>query len=621
MKLRLRNIQFKGFRSLTDCRLDVDGAVTTVVGENETGKTNVLVAIEKFNKGRNFDPLIDRRQHSRTDPTLALTFDILGEKNELFEILGAKQDDRTKTLVIEKQGDSYSIVTPAPNVEKSKFYIEALEVASVENDEVEGEQEATQESQVPSEEPSEEGASEADDEEEERVEVDHDEISKKIVDWILSKVDIKYFKGRDTTELIKGQIGLRALQTSPDKNSQMIKLLSIGGINPEDFPTDPGQQHFLKKASTEITERIKKFWKQEDIEVEISYSAPNVIIKVKDGKIDGDVWLSPEQRSDGFQWYFAFYVHFLGELESKITDSLLLLDEPGIFLHADGQQNLLELFEEITKNGNQIIYTTHSPFMIHRDYIDRVRFIQKKGKGSVIDNSAWSRGGQGTLPEPVRATVGMLLSDSLLYGKKNLVVEGPSDKIYIRDISNMLASAGKKEIINFKEVSVLPAYSATKIPTTVQFLKNEALTVLAVADSDGSGNSALAQLITKKVLTDDEIIKLKDIAGGGSPRESIEDFVPKKFFLSAVNEVYAELYDDWQEIKENDLSGGYYPVVPKIQEVLKKRQIDTELEKVKIAQRVIENCEVKQIINDKREIADEWKKMVDLISAIHNKVK
>jgi len=260
--------------------------------------------------------------------------------------------------------------------------------------------------------------------------------------------------------------------------------------------------------------------------------------------------------------------------------------------------------------------------MIHRDYIDRVRFVQKKEKGSIIDNSAWSRGGQGTLPEPVRATVGMLLSDSLLYGKKNLVVEGPSDKIYIREISNLLNEGGKKEVVDFKKVSILPAYSATKIPTTVQFLKNEALIVIAVADGDNSGNSALTQLSEKGILDDKEIIKLKEIAGSSSSRESIEDFVPKKVFISALNDVYAELYDDWQILKESDLQGGYYPVVPKIQQILEQRQIDKEVEKVKIVQQVIENIKVADIITGSRgEISEEWKKMVELIREIYKKTK
>jgi len=414
MKLRLRNIQFKGFRSLTDCRLNVDSAVTTIVGENETGKTNVLIAIDKFNIGKKFDSLIDRRQHSDTDPTLILTFDILGKKEDLLDVLGSKQDERTKTLIIEKQGDRYLVNSPKLDVKKSKFYIEAVNKYEneVDNDEKSDQNNPIQDS-------SNENAVNKekinnDDNLVKEINIDEDKIRKEIIDWVISKIDIKYFKGRDTTELIQGEVSLKNLINNPKKYSHIIKLLSIGGLEPHTFPTSPAQKHILKKASSDITKRINRFWKQEGIEVELSFSSPNIIVKVKDGKIEGDVWLSPQQRSDGFQWYFAFFIHFLGELEKKNTDTILLLDEPGIFLHADGQKDLLELLEEIAKKSNQIIFTTHSPYMIHRDYIDRVRFIQKKRKGSVIDNSAWSRGGQGILPEPIRATIGMLLSDSLL---------------------------------------------------------------------------------------------------------------------------------------------------------------------------------------------------------------
>ena len=258
MKLRLRNIQFKGFRSLTDCHLNVDSTVTTVVGENETGKTNVLIAIEKFNIGKNFDSLIDQRQHSDTDPTLILTFDILGRKEDLLDVLGSKQDDRIKTLIIEKQGDTYLVNSPKLDIKKSKLYIEAVNnyENDIDNDEKSGQNYPIQDSS--NENADNEEEINIDDNLDKEINIDADKIRKKIIDWVISKIDIKYFKGRDTTELIQGEVNLNNLKNTPTKYSQIIKLLSIGDLEPHTFPTSPAKKHILKKASSCITKKINR---------------------------------------------------------------------------------------------------------------------------------------------------------------------------------------------------------------------------------------------------------------------------------------------------------------------------------------------------------------------------
>lgn len=189
----------------------------------------------------------------------------------------------------------------------------------------------------------------------------------------------------------------------------------------------------------------------------------------------------------------------------------------------------------------------------------------------------------------------------------------------MRDLSKLLAEEGRKEVIDFRNVSILPAYSASKIPTTVKFLKNEALTV--IADADANGDSAIMHLIKDNILNEDEVIKLRDIAGINSKCKTIEDFIPKKLFLNELNNVYSEIYDDWEEITPDNIPGDYHPIIPKIEQVLKEKNLDPEIEKIKVAQRIIERCDVKLIIDERGVIDDQWKKIIDLINRIYKKTK
>lgn len=121
-------------------------------------------------------------------------------------------------------------------------------------------------------------------------------------------------------------------------------------------------QIMMSLASKRVSEEIDKIWSQNDHNIEFVVQGSDLrvwVINKKDG-----TRLQLEERSRGYQWYFSFYTVFNVESEARHKDAILLLDEPAIFLHALGQEDFLKktlpkLFEK-----NQILYTTHSPFMI-----------------------------------------------------------------------------------------------------------------------------------------------------------------------------------------------------------------------------------------------------------------
>lgn len=99
-----------------------------------------------------------------------------------------------------------------------------------------------------------------------------------------------------------------------------------------------------------------------------------------------DVEVNLDERSRGFQWFFSFYVTFFADTKGA-GDAILLLDEPGLHLHARSQADLLAHFEQ--DFANQIIYTTHSPFMVPVHRPDAVRTASmSEAAGTTVSNKA-----------------------------------------------------------------------------------------------------------------------------------------------------------------------------------------------------------------------------------------
>lgn len=105
-------------------------------------------------------------------------------------------------------------------------------------------------------------------------------------------------------------------------------------------------------------------------------------IRIRDVK--SMVSLPLENRSKGFNWFFSFWVWFKAIQECETAPYILLLDEPGMHLHATAQRDLVEFLEDLSEKY-QIIYTTHSPYMLER-LKKKVYCVANEEKGTVISH-------------------------------------------------------------------------------------------------------------------------------------------------------------------------------------------------------------------------------------------
>ena len=218
---------------------------------------------------------------------------------------------------------------------------------------------------------------------------------------------------------------------------------------------------------------------------------------------------------------------FLVESKDSHKDSILLLDEPGLSLHPLAQKDLSLFFRNLSKT-NLILYTTHSPFLVDSNHLDRVKavFIQDDGTTNVSSNlrANESNPSQTKSIYPVHAALGLSVSEMLFNNCTPVLVEGPSDQIYLSAIKTLLIAFG--ELTPKKDIIFVPAGGTRGVKPIVSLLtgKNEELPKILL-DSDSQGDQ-MVQALRKDLYKDNpdyvlEVSKIVDIE-----QAEIEDLIP-----------------------------------------------------------------------------------------------
>jgi predicted ATP-dependent endonuclease of OLD family len=166
---------------------------------------------------------------------------------------------------------------------------------------------------------------------------------------------------------------------------------------------------------------------------------------------------------------------------------IYLFDEPGTYLHPSAQLDLQRSFETISDKA-QLAYTTHSLFLISKNYPSRNRVISKTVGGTKIDQKPFTKNWKS-----VRQSLGVLLSNNFLIAEKTLLVEGPSDVIYLLDALKRLKATGQIDV-DLNDMSIVDAGDMQNYVAMAKIMLSEGRSVVALADGDASGKKLQTQL-------------------------------------------------------------------------------------------------------------------------------
>jgi predicted ATPase len=332
--------------------------------------------------------------------------------------------------------------------------------------------------------------------------------------------------------------GAQCLTTA---DRQFEKLCKVAGLDPEHLQELLGQDdqetrnQLANRAGAVVTGEIRRLWKDRALKVRFGLDAHHIDTLVSDPNAAYDVEVNLDDRSRGFQWFFSFYITFFADTKGGVAEkAILLLDEPGLYLHARSQGDLLLHFEK--DFNNQIIYTTHSPFMVPTHRLDSVRTVSiGEVAGTTVTNNP--TGDSRTL-FPLQAALGYNIAQSLFVGSKNLVVEGVTDYWFLSSVSTHLADVNRISLD--PELTLIPAGGAQKVSYMVALLTSEDQSVLVLLDQERDAKATRDDLVKNKLIAEQNVVFVSEGFPAPAPSDAdVEDLLDSSVFDQLVRECYA----------------------------------------------------------------------------------
>jgi len=334
-------------------------------------------------------------------------------------------------------------------------------------------------------------------------------------------------------------------------------LFELADINVDEILKADNFEDFIAELeATEaiISEELFKYWQTnkglqivfqiDKIEKTDKSGNTRVVEHILDIRVKSKgVSLPLRNRSKGFNWFFSFLVWFKKIQEDANSNYILLLDEPGLNLHASAQSNLLDFLEDLSEKY-QIIYTTHSPFMITPDKLDRVRTVLETENGSVISDSIQEKDPNTLFP--LQAALGYDIAQNLFVSKKNLLVEGVSDLMILTSMSAILESENRQYLNS--DITIVPTGGLEKVATFISLLRGSKLEIVCLLDSytDPKGKEKMESLIRDKIIHKNRI-RFYDAYIGSHDKADLEDLFIKGDYLKLFNSAFNE-YEDISEV-------------------------------------------------------------------------
>ncbi len=586
----IKRVKIKKLRSIKDLELTVDESLTVLVGANESGKSNILLAINKFFKfGEEISEPEKYQLESDQPTTIEVEFSLDTNDQEIKDLF---ENANIQKIVIKRVENNYELLEPPVSSENQPT---ETNVKSENNPDDEPEPVSS-----PSPPPPEEILQE--------------------IEQKLPKVI--YFPSFEKNDYLTGHnIDLATLDNpaTPEARS-VLDFLSIGEITIAQLnePDLDRRIKILSRGAAKIGKTINEAWNQEDVKFRIFSDGRYLVIQVRDGKnydpVDDTTWIwtCPEDRSSGFRWFLTFYCKFLARTEGGLNGAILLIDDPGLALHATAQHDFIKLMSQIIGNNNQVFISTHMPYLLDMVELKNIRLIEKREQLGSKVHEDWKRLKNWELPEPL-SSIGYNLRGHVLK-KCNLIVEGESDAILLSGISDLFSKLG----LNFIKEPSLAIISAHGVGSAVPYgllAKSEGLKVLLLLDADQEGRDAKQSATSKKLSAK----VISESIKGNTGRITIEDFLPYRKYITCVNQTHSYIAN-WtdislQEIKNQTPRNTYHPIIKKIQNT---KSVDVRKELA--AQKFVSEMNQEDFVNQDGSLTQEGQLWNDLFELINSQI-
>jgi len=565
----LKNLKIKNYKSIIDSGMFNIEDITTLVGKNESGKSAILEAIYKMNpvnKNDKYEHLYDYPRRYQLDYEQGNIID--GDEvvisywqfsNKEIESLSQKLGDKFITsneLIITSTYHNTNNITISFNFLNIIIYLanncglsdeEIKSLESIKNFDL--------------------------------LKINIESKDAKSVEMQnFAKECLKIFPNYNYESLIKQEIeplipGLMYF-TSYDKMPGLISINDLNGkkssnklqsednvflafldyanisltdlVNPTKLEAMISR---LEAVSARISNNIFEYWTQNKFlkvdvrcdDAKVGDPAPfnqGKIISIRIRNTRHDSTVNFNNRSTGFVWFFSFLVAF-SQLKKKYGDNMIiLLDEPGLSLHAKAQYDLLRYIKEKLLPSHQVIITTHSPFMIDPDELLKCRTVEDviTNDGNIIGTKV---GDQVLSTDkdtvfPLQAALGYEITQTLFVGENTLLVEGPSDLLYLEYFSLKLKER-KREGLN-KKWTISPTGGIDKISSFISLFYGKKLNIAVLSDYHNGDKKKVDSILKSNLLKQGNLLTANTFCD--KKVGDIEDIIGKELYVEIINSLY-----------------------------------------------------------------------------------
>lgn len=341
-------------------------------------------------------------------------------------------------------------------------------------------------------------------------------------------------------------------------NARLFKLLKID-LEKFDEMDVPSQNTFLNNRLDEFSRTLEDLWEQQKVYLTCNVWERGISFEIVE--LDDDhrpipgKRTPPEARSRGFKWYLAYLItlEYL-KIKSKEKDIVLLLDDPGVFLHERGQKDFLKTINEVSKNV-QILYNTHLISLFDERELDRVLLVELDKENRTTIKKPWTNEKKDIIA-PVRYALGfdkLIFEDFIEKFNEILFVEGISDKFIFEGLQKALQKAGVlSEKWYIYPLSGGDAIDKNEIVKRIEQLEclyssyNNKVKHYFVLDGDkkqeftSTKNEEKEE--TEKEVHHKEKKKDYELVFLGNENQEIEDLIDREFYLKCVSDCYYRIF-------------------------------------------------------------------------------
>lgn len=274
-----------------------------------------------------------------------------------------------------------------------------------------------------------------------------------------------------------------------------------------------------KQLNVRLREEYSRFWEQDLTNLSIDWDSTNLLFFIT----EGDHFYPPNMRSKGKQWHLAFYVRVSARAKEDVPN-IILIDEPGLYLHAQAQKDVIRKLED-SAEYTPIIFATHSPYLIDIDKLSRIRLISRNSEeeGTLISNKIHKYADKETLT-PIITAIGLDLSLGLDIAKdNNAIFEGITDYYYLRAFAEFLKFKFKKD------VHFIPGAGADKTNLLASLMIGWGFNYCVVLDNDATGIR-----IRDRLIKDFRHTNIKIVLTSENKDDEVEDLFSRGDFIKYV---------------------------------------------------------------------------------------